>query len=176
MSELSISKGKFELGPEDGWLHLNTWKQGLLSRLGHDLLLSMEDFSIHIEHADGSGIRVEVKIPKDAFSVLGPDGLSAKDKTEIQSNIKKHLGGDLAFSGEMKPSGGGWQVEGRLRLGAGSAAVKIPLTQKGTSVSGKVRLSHAALGIKPFKAPLGLIQLKDEVDLSFQFDIAALLA
>jgi len=176
MAEKTVAVGVFDLGPKEGWLHLNTWKQGLFSRLGHDLLLSVEDFAIHVEHpSESADIRVSVRVSEAAFVVLGPESLSEKDKAEIKSNIKGHLKSPLMFEGTLKNSGQDWFLSGQLRLGKGSCALQIPLQQKATMVSGKARISHAALGIEPYKAPFGLLQLKDEIDLSFQVDIASLL-
>ncbi len=177
MAEKAVAVGVFTLGPKEGWLHLNTWKKGLLSRLGHDLLLSVEEFTIRVEHPQESDdIRVSLQASEASFVVLGPESLSEKDKAEIKNNIKGHLKSPLAFEGIVKSNGQDWLLRGQLRLGKGSCSVQIPLQQKGEMISGKARLSHAALGIEPYKAPLGLLQLKDEIDLSFQVDITSLLA
>lgn len=177
MSDLpTLQAGTHTLGPGDGWIHLNTWKQGLLSAMGHDLLLDITSFSLVIETTEDHSANVTLDISSDAFGVLEPT-LSDKDKGEIHKNIRKHLPGALHFSGEVS-----WQssdkahVKGTLQLGRGRASLSFDARREGdTTLAGRVRLTHSALDLKPFRAPLGVIKVKDEIEVSFSLDLSALL-
>jgi len=159
--------------PKDGWLHLNVWKEGLLSRMGHDLLLAIEGFEVKTRQGNNESSRaVQVSIPKDSFNVLEPTNLSAKDKRDILKNIQKHLPGDIHFDGVLSGfSSGRATISGTVRIGRLASPVSFPIESKDGEVSAKVRLSHRSLQLKPFRAPLGVIRLKDEVDLSFSFRV-----
>ncbi|HAA58370.1 MAG TPA: hypothetical protein DCE42_26645 [Myxococcales bacterium] len=177
MSEhTGFQAGTWTLGQDDGWLHLHTWKSGLLSAVGHDLLLDMKSFSLEITAEEDGHASVSLHIPKDHFEVLTPENLKDKDKRDIQNNIRKHLPSDIRFSGRAN-----WnsetrvQVAGELQLGGRQAPITFSAEREGELLHGKMRLSHKDLGITPFRAPLGVIKLKDELDFSFRLNFSSLL-
>ncbi len=161
----------FVLQSKDGWLRLNTWKEGLLSRMGHDLLLAIREFSISVEYDDDKDWHVSVKIDKDSFFVKEPDSLSAKDKAEIHQNICNQLPDDILFEGSVVRKEEEAEVQGFLSLGRTSIPIRFAMSLHEGVASGRVELSHRALNIKPYRAPLGLIRLQDRLELSFSFDL-----
>lgn len=161
----------FVLEPQHGWLRINTWKEGLLSRMGHDLLLDIRDFSVQIE-GQRPGWKVQVRIKKNSFYVLEPASLSGKDREEIHQNISKHLPDDISFRGDVEQQGEHrLVVRGFVSLGQAQTPVRFDLDWQGSRVTGRVALSHEALQLKPYRAPLGLIRLQDRVELTLSFDV-----
>jgi hypothetical protein len=176
MSLLVLNASPTKLDEKAGTLRINTWKQGLLSRLGHDLLLEVGRFTLMLtQDSPEQKIALQLDAPKDAFRVLAPDALSEKDRREIVDNIRKHLPANLHFVGQIIQQDGQIHIEGKASVGRSEAFLRFPLQLQDRRASAKIRLSHAALGIAPYKAPLGLIQVKDELELSLSFDLSSLL-
>ncbi len=164
----------FAIEPSDGWLRLNTWKEGLLSRMGHDLLIDIRDFAIQVDVREEDSWNVKVIIRKTSFHVVEPDSLSAKDRNEIHDNITKHLPSDIQFEGvgTRKP-GNRMELRGTISLGRARTPVSFLFDLHPNAASGTVELSHRALQLKPYRAPLGLIRLQDRVKLTFSFELRA---
>lgn len=157
-------------------MRLNTYKEGLLSRMGHDLLLDIRGFTITAQHDSPERWQVSVNIDKNSFYVREPEALSAKDKAEIHENICKHLPGNLRFEGAMtKRSRQEAEVQGQLSLGGSSTSIRFAMRLHQGLATGHLDLSHKALRIKPYRAPLGLIRLQDRMKLSFSLDLGSLL-
>lgn len=162
----------FEIRPKDGWLRLNTWKEGLLSRMGHDLLIEVRDFVIQVDVQDEQTWNVQATIRKNSLYVMEPPSLSAKDRNEIHNNIINHLPSDMKFEGvgTTKPNDR-MELRGTISLGRARTPVSFLFDLHHTAASGTVELSHRALQLKPYRAPLGLIRLQDRVKLSFSFEL-----
>lgn len=166
----------FVLESKHGWLRLNTWKEGLLSRMGHDLLLDIRRFTVQVEQvAEQHGIwNLQVHLAKDSFYVLEPTSLSIKDKEEIHQNISKHLPNDIFFQGQgERQEEHRLVVRGTISLGKARMPIQFDLNLNQRVATGRVVLSHEALQLKPYRAPLGLIRLQDRVELSLSFDLTS---
>ena len=162
-----------ELTPIDGWLHLNTWKEGLLSKMGHDLLLNIEDFSLSINGEIEGPWQVKLIVEKNSFQAVEPTNLSAKDRADIHKNICKELPSGIQFVGEIKKnSDTKFLADGNISLGRHQSPIRFYFDLEGSKASGRIELTHSSLKLKPFKAPFGLIRIKDQVELSFSFDLS----
>ena len=162
-----------ELNAIDGWLHLNTWKEGLLSKMGHDLLLNIEEFSLSIDGEVEGPWQAQLTVRKDSFQVVEPTTLSAKDRTDIHKNICKELPSDIQFVGEIKKdSETKLLANGKISIGRHQSPIRFYFDLDEKKVSGRGELTHSALKLKPFKAPFGLIRIKDQIELSFSFALA----
>jgi hypothetical protein len=162
------------IGPEHGWLRLNTWKEGLLSRMGHDLLIDIRDFRLIIEGTTEEPWQVRLDIYKHSFHTIEPTSLSEKDRLDIQNNVREHLPSDLRFSGEVRKSSDAlWICNGNLAVGKRQTPINMPFQIEGQAAKGKLELSHGALHLTPFKAPFGLMKVKDRVDFSFSLDLGS---
>lgn len=163
----------FELKSGDGWIRVRTWKEGLLSRMGHDLLLDVQDFSVRAEEAGEMAWDLRVFLNKDSFAVREPADLSDKDKAEIHRNICNHLPDHIHFTGRMeKTDHQSLAVEGEIALGPARTPRSFVAPLHNGLATGRVELSHEVLQLKPYRAPLGLIRLQDRLELSFSFDLS----
>ena len=151
-----------------------TFRDGLLSRLAHDLKLQVERFSIeHDEKArqvqatfDPSSIRVVCARNEGSDT---PEALSESDKSKIVDNInkevlrtRKHPSIRFTSTG-IRTRGEGRTVEGTLELCGRSRAVQAEIRPQGDLWVTEVTLNQPDFGIKPYTAALGALRVKPEV-------------
>lgn len=165
------------LNASHGSIHLETFKEGLLSRMGHDLMLDVKQFELRCEPKSNGAYSLQGTLKKDSFEVIEPTQLSTKDRGEIQKNIRSFFKEDPSLQGTLtleSPNAG--TIQGFISAGKGHTPISLSFSVSESQAKGKVELSHSALNIKPFRAPLGVIRLQDRVVLSFSLDLSALLA
>ncbi|MEZ4220367.1 MAG: YceI family protein [Polyangiaceae bacterium] len=161
-----------------GSVEVHTFKEGLLSRVAHDLHIDARDCEVR---ADESG--VNARFPVANLAVLhavrdgrpDPDALSAKDRAQIEENIRdKVLHADrhptAAFDAKVEPRDGGYRLAGTLELHGKSQPLSIDVSQADGKLRGEVELTPSHWGIAPFKAMLGAIKLQDRVVVKFEFE------
>lgn len=165
--------GTHTLNQEDGWIRLHTYKEGLLSRMGHDLVIEARTFMVRCELQEEGSHPVEVEIDRAGLFVVEPHDLSDKDRAEIQRNIQKHLPDTPTFTGTFQLQGTKGTLHGQISVGMGPSSFSSSFAFDDHLAQGKVQLSHQALQLKPFRAPLGLIRLQDRLDLSFCLDLTS---
>lgn len=166
----SLPLGTHALSSRDGKLLVSVWKQGLLSRFGHDLILACDDLALTVTvAAEGGPWKIQGKVAKASFRVLEPETLSGKEKAEIRDKIQAHLPTDILLDVTALPAES--SLRGSLSLGSKTASIFLPLVWEGRTCKGQTKLFHKDLGIAPYRAPLGLIQLKEEIGISFSFQI-----
>jgi hypothetical protein len=69
---MSLKAGSYCLDTNSGDLHVHTFKEGLLSKLAHDLLIDVTDFKVNLEvpeagFASGS---LELEIQANSLKVI----------------------------------------------------------------------------------------------------------
>ena len=166
---------------DQGTISVLTYKDGLLSRLGHDLRLTLERFEIEID-----GDRVAGRFWPDSLQIAGavrdgqlsPGELSQKDRRDIQGNIAKVLQTkrhpEVRFDGRVEQSAAGpsaakrLEVSGTLRMVGRQADLTIEVHRDDGKLSGQLTLTPTRWGIQPFKALLGALRIQDRVDLEFE--------
>lgn len=154
-----------------------TFKEGLLSRIAHDLRLHVEKFTLTREadnvvaRFDPNSIVVDGAIQDGA---LDRGELSQRDRNKIQENIREDilhtkLHPHIEFRGhiEEQPQ---LRAVGELSL----AGVRRPLTivahREGDRVRATVELRPSEHGIQPYKALAGAIRLQDRVRIELDLD------
>ena len=149
--------------PTPGVVHVFTFKAGLLSRVAHDLRLSIPGASIV---RDGPTLRGQVALSSLQVDGVMRDGrldaagLSARDRASIRRTATETLL-DVArhpvatFEGTRTASA----LQGRLSFRGRSVHVQLPVSD------GRViaTLRPSAWGIAPYRALMGAIQLQDRV-------------
>ncbi|PRP95411.1 YceI-like domain protein [Enhygromyxa salina] len=164
-----------------------TFKEGLLSRIAHDLRLHVERFSI--EGEDG---RVVAELEPGSIVVDGvmdgarfdPSGLGASDRAKVGETMRTKVletrrHPKITFRGAVtEREAERVEVEGELEL----HGVRRPLSftaeragdRGGERVTARVTLRPTDHGIKPYKALAGAIRLQDRVVVELDLDAAAL--
>lgn len=165
----------------DASLEVLTFKQGLLSKVAHDLKLRLERFELELDAPSGD---VTGRFFPDALRVEGavrdgrldPSVLSKRDVREIERNlqdkilyVRRHPSIDLDVHAER--SADGYHASGTLALLGRSEPIAIDARLAEGRVRGEVELRPSRWGIAPFKALLGAIQLQDRV--LVRFDLPA---
>ena len=165
-------------------IHVYTYKEGLLSRLAHDLQLSVDRYSISFDSGrvtatlDPRSLRVEGAIHRGA---LDKQTLSESDERKIAATLQSDVlrcdtYPEIRFEGAVTHQGNGrFVVRGQLSLTGRSAEVELPITL-GHEVRGDFEVVPSRWGIEPFRAMAGALKVQDRVRVVFVLpvDTAAL--
>ncbi len=164
---------------EDGTVEVLTFKEGVLSPLAHDLLVTVERFSIQLDddHVaatfDAASLRV-VGALRDGR--LQPGELDASQRREIEGNIRRHVLDSekhphIDFTGTVTDHGSRREVAGELRLAGRVAPVRLDVHVTDGAARGEVTLTPSVWGIRPFRAMLGALRVADRVVIRFDLRV-----
>ncbi len=182
---MALEPGDHEIGPDTGHLHVRTAREGVASRVGHDLLIAFQRWSGTITSSgpDPAGAQIDVEIELDSFEILDGTGgvvaLTAEDRKNITATARRLLEidqhGRASFaSSRIRASDDGGTIEGTLTLHGQSAPVTLEVTETGPSAwRGTTTLLQSAFGIKPYRAFFGALRLTDAVAIEATVDLAA---
>ncbi|NVB39774.1 YceI family protein [Pseudenhygromyxa sp. WMMC2535] len=163
-------------------VQLFTYKTGLLSRVAHDLRLSVGGPCV-----GRSGERVHAKLDPAAIVVdgvmsagrLDPEALGRRDRAKIVATIRDEIlhvrrFPSVDFEGTLREQGEGLRVEGSLTLHGVARSLTIHATRDPGSgrVRASVELRPSEFGIPPYKALAGAIRLQDRVRVELDLDPA----
>ena len=159
-----------------------TFKEGLLSKVAHDLQLIIEQYRIASD-----GRRIEGEFRPESLSVVGAmrrgvldtGVLSDGDRREIGVNIReKVLHTDrhptIAFSGRVARGDRTHRVVGPLTLMGVSHEIAFDVRERDGRWTGEVEIQPSRWDVQPFKALLGAIKLQDRVIVRFDFPVTEL--
>lgn len=148
-----------------------TYKEGLLSRLAHDLRLTLGCFDLDLNEGNLRG-RFELdSLRVDGAVVAGrvvDAMLSSGDRARIEANMREDVLGTVhhprAQLGAKLQEGAHGQVRlsGTLEL-AGRGAPLVGELALGERITGRFELHPSRWGIKPFRAFGGALKLQDRV-------------
>ena len=163
----------------NGSVQVFTFKDGLLSRLGHDLRFRVTRFEVQVEER-----KVSARFRSDSLELEGamvgtqlqPDVLGARDRRDIEETAREKIlqirrfpevrfEGELDLSTAERP-----RATGTLELVGQRQPLAIELERGGGRVRGKVVLTPSRFGIAPYKALLGALKLQDRVELVFDLE------
>jgi hypothetical protein len=163
-----------ELG--DGRVEVFTFKEGLLSKIAHDLCLVMDRFRVCV-----SGDSVEAEFHPESLRVVGvvergvldQTKLSAADTVEIVTNIRTKIlrtrEFPLAKFAARVQTGDPRVLDGTLELCGKTLPLSFPVREDNGRYRGQIEIVPSRWGIAPFKAMLGSIRLADRVTVRFDF-------
>lgn len=161
----------------DGTVHVFTFKEGLLSRVAHDLRLTVGGFELQIE-AGGATLRGTFQLGSlrvDGAMVNGSlktGSIRDKDLRDIKKNIDQKILDTRRWpTAQVEATHEGGRLEGTLQLKGRSASISCSVTHTDGRLRGRVILVPTRWGIKPFKAALGTIKLKDRIEVAFDLPV-----
>lgn len=172
---MPISAGTHQLGPDSGTLQVKTYREGMASKVGHDLTLDVTKWDATVT-IDQGGSLSSLELNADPRSLTVRDGsggakaLSDKDRTEIPKNIDdKVLGGQpISFrstEAQLAEEGGTLSASGELTMAGDTHPVSAQLSVAPDGhVTGTIPLTQSDWGIKPYKAMMGALKVKDQVE------------
>jgi hypothetical protein len=161
------------LGPEHGRLEVETYREGLAQKVGHDLVLELTRWQATVElGADGapSAVRFEAD-PRSLEVREGRNGLkplSDADREKIKRNIEQDVLGTkpITFESNAVDAAGGITVLGELEIAGRRRpeSFELVLSDAGR-LSGRLRVVQSEFGIKPFRGLMGALKVRDEVEI-----------
>lgn len=148
-----------------------TYREGLLSRAGHDLKLRVRDFTVRFTDEG-----VEATFDPRSFEVVSameggrekPSALSERDKRQVVDNIERqvlHVARfrEIRFAAE-RPDDDATELRGRLTLHGIERPVTVTLSDDGDHREARLRIHQPDFRIEPFRAMLGALRIRPEVD------------
>jgi len=193
---MSLKAGTYSLNENSGNVYIYTFKEGLLSKLAHDLLIDVTNFKVNVnvpEKGFSSG-NLDLELQANSLKVIcalkegerQPDTLKEKDIADIERDTaKKVLHPDkyptVNFcSKEILEKPGlsykldedGYHVKGELSLHGVTKPVEFNIKiTNGKNLTGMITLLQKDYGIKPFKAMLGTLKIKNEINIGFDLSL-----
>ena len=151
-------------------------KSGLFSGLGHDheVAAPVTNGTVNV-----AARQVELRITASSLGVRDPDA-SDKDRNEIQKTMLGPKVLDvvqypeiLFRSDESDPAGtDSWRVRGNLTLHGQVRSVAVEVRERGGHYVGSSRLKQTDFGITPIKVAGGTVQVKNEIEIEFDIQLA----
>jgi YceI-like domain len=160
----------------DASITLYTFKEGLLSKLAHDLRLSLTRFEIRARGTEISArfeprsIRID-GVMKDGQLVRGEP--SEGDQRKIQDNMLRDVlrasdYGEIKFAGRTASREPPFAIDGELTLCGVTRPLRALLALRGERLEGELELVPSQWGIKPFRALGGTLKVQDRVKVAIQ--------
>jgi polyisoprenoid-binding protein YceI len=160
-----------KLGPPDASVTVFTFKEGLLSKIAHDLRIAVRRFEItwdedHIRAIfDPTSLEVlaTMRDGRDA-----PGLLSARDLRTIEDTIQSDVletprFRSIAFDGTEERNGEQRSVRGKLTLHATERPIRLDLQRRSARWVGTIELDQRDFGITPYRAMLGTLRIQPRV-------------
>lgn len=164
-----------EYDPDNAECMVFTFKEGLLSKIAHDLALRVTRFSLSVDAErpsvigsfDPDSLRVQNAV---RGGVEDPTALSASDKEKIAATIREDVletrhHPQIRFSSaraSRRPDGG-YDISGALELHGVSRDISFSTRLEGAAQVAEVRLHQPDFGITPYRAMMGTLRIKPEV-------------
>ncbi len=185
---MSLKTGTYSLNGNSGNVYVYTFKEGLLSKLAHDLLIDVTNFKVNlnIPEAGFTSGSLEMELQANSLKVdcamkegeRQPDTLKEKDIADIEKDMaKKVLHPDkyptVNFcSKEIQEKEGGYHINGELSLHGVTKPVDFDIDTNGENLKGMITLLQKDYGIKPFKAMMGTLKVKNEINIGFDLSLS----
>jgi polyisoprenoid-binding protein YceI len=184
---MSLKAGSYCLYTNSGDLNVYTFKEGLLSKLAHDLLIDVTDFKVNLEvpeagFASGS---LELEIQANSLKVIcalkdgeRTDALKEKDITDIERDMGvKVLHPDKYPTANFRSKAiqekeGGYHINGDLSLHGVTKSIDFGIDTNGGNLKGMITLLQKDYGIKPFKAMMGTLKIKNAINIGFDLSLS----
>lgn len=163
-----------EFDAENTDCRVRTYVQGALSAMGHDLELRVGRLRIEVDDASGA---IRATFDPSSLQVVGamkggardPGALGAADRRKIEANIRKDVlhpskHPEIRFESSSVDAGSGvHHVRGELTLHGTTRTVAFDVIEHPDRYEARVPLHQPDFGIRPYKAPLGVLKVKPEV-------------
>lgn len=156
----------------DGDLRLWTFREGLLSAVGHDLVLRAARWTVTLD-----GDAVDARVAADAVTPLGareagalrPGALSRRDLASIEISLqndilKSKAHPEIRWTGRALPTSGGLTLPGTLQLRGVVRPLTLQGSPQGTDLVVTGVITPSDWGIPPFRALMGTLRVADRVE------------
>lgn len=161
-------------GPDTARCEVLVFREGLLSAVGHDLILRATALEVEVA-ADARA--VEARIDARSLRVVTalrdgrplPGALKASDVRDIEEAIATEVLHAARFpeirlvSAEVQRTDGGYEVHGSLSLAGATRPIVLAVRREGDRLATEVTLHQPDFGVKPYRAMLGALRVKPDV-------------
>lgn len=152
-----------------------TFKDGLLSKVAHDLKVRVNRFSVDFDPAAST---VSAEFDPSSLEVINavhdgaedPKALSGADKDKIASQIQKdvletsaHPKIQFVSTKAARRPDGGYSITGDLTLHGTTRPISVETRVEGGKQVAEVELNQPDFGIEPYKAMMGTLKVKPAV-------------
>jgi polyisoprenoid-binding protein YceI len=176
-----LAPGKHELGPADGAVQVKTYREGMAQAVGHDLVLDVSQWHATVTVADDGTLSIAFDVDPRSLQVReglrGVKPLSDKDRADIIKNIDDKIlqGKPISFRSKsaMAADGGTVTVTGDLTLGGTTREEKFALQGGDGRMAGTLSVNQSDYGIKPYRAMLGALKVRDGVEIVIDVPLPA---
>jgi len=171
-----------QVGPQSGTLKVNTYREGVAQKLGHDLVIEVEQWDATVDVGpDGAIQSVQLNADPSSLRVReghnGAKALTDKDLKDIHTSIdEKVLGGKpIAFaSTAVEPRDDGVTVRGELTMAHTTRPATFDIDVSGDGrVAGTLPVTQSGWDIKPYKALMGTLKVRDTVEIVLDVQLSA---
>jgi polyisoprenoid-binding protein YceI len=155
----------------DAAIYIYTYKEGLLSKLAHDLRFTLTRFEI-----SARGTEIEATFDLSSLRVDGvmKDGKidrsvpSESDREKIRENVRQDVLrtselGEARFLGRTHSREPPFTVSGDLTLCGVTKPLSLLLLTRGDRMAGELEILPSQWGIKPFRALGGTLKVQDRI-------------
>jgi polyisoprenoid-binding protein YceI len=177
---MALRPGRQAIGPDRGTLRVHTHREGVVQQIGHDLVIDVHRWEATLD-VDEGGNPTAVALCVDPRSLAVREGrrgakpLTARDREEIRSTIDSRilLGQPITFrSTATELASGRLKIDGELAMAGNKRPVGVALELSGDGrVTATVTLTQTAWGIKPYRAFMGALRVRDEVEVVLEANL-----
>lgn len=180
--QVSLRPGRHKLGPDSGSVQVFTYREGMAQKVGHDLIIDVGGWDAALE-VDREGAPPSVALEVDSRSLRVREGLHGvkpltdKDRASIHRDIEEKIlrGQPISFhSTTVERTGDTLAVNGNLAI-AGTerpASFQLKLEADGR-VTGRLSVTQSEWGIKPYRAFMGALKVRDTVEVMLDVRLPA---
>jgi polyisoprenoid-binding protein YceI len=173
---------RFLLDASQSRFTVQAFVRGALSAMGHSPTFAVRGFTGEIQLANEAMSDSEIRLSIQADSLDLTDSVSAKDRDEIESRMRKEVLDTLAYpeiifqstaitSSKITENWYRLGITGKLSLhgvtNSQQLDAQLRVTEDEVHLSGECTLLQPAFRIKPVTALGGMISLKDELKVAF---------
>lgn len=170
---MTLPPGNHELGPADGAVQVKTYREGMAQAVGHDLVIDVTQWQATVAVAGDGTPSITFDVDPRSLQVReglrGVKPLSDKDRSDIRKNIDDKIleGKPISFRSKSATAdeGGPLTVTGDLTLGGTTREEKFALQRGDGRMAGTLSLNQSDYGIKPYRAMLGALKVRDGVEI-----------
>lgn len=159
---------------------VHTYKEGLLSRLAHDLRLTVQRFDVQLTEGQVTATLSAASLKVDGAmrkGVLAPDVLSETDRTTIERTLSQEIlrastHPDVVFRGTLSRERGGLIARGSLNLNGRDQPLDLPVVLENAATI-DVEVAPSRWGIAPYRAMAGALKVQDRVRVVIELPLNA---
>jgi polyisoprenoid-binding protein YceI len=163
-----------QIGPQAGTLKVKTYREGVAQKIGHDLVIEVTDWNATVDLGQ-EGVIQSVQLNADPTSLQVREGrngvkpLTDKDRRDIRSSIDEKIlkRKPITFaSTAVEPRDGGATVRGELTMAGATRPGAFDVEVSGDGrVAATLPVTQSEWGIKPYKAFMGALKVRDTVEI-----------